>query len=350
MPAVAAAIAVATLALAPQAHAAGGVGGLVGGIAYANDTGGISNDIPGIGPYNFAITIQPGTSPAIEALPLYNNAYQMAFQTNSSELWTCGTLSCNGLGLGMMPGTSPAIAELSTGGYIIAFQANTGTLWTVATNAAPHNWGLPMNQHSSPSITTEPGGGYEIAYEANDNYLAIAGTVGTYSLARAMQPGTSPSITTEPGPGYEIAFQSSTSDLWVDGMSGTRDTGLGMNPTSSPAITSVVGNDTWGDYQVAFAANTNILWTYGSYGTKPLNQAIQPGTSPSIIGTFHPGLIIPGSILPPLTYSGYKIAFQNTGGTLSTYHGDLSDLIEGSTDTGLTMNTTSSPAIAPTGQ
>jgi hypothetical protein len=45
--------------------------------------------------------------------------------------------------------------------------------------------------------------------------------------------------------------------------------------------------------------------------------------------------------------SGYKIAFQNTGGTLSTYHVDST---EGSTDTGLTMNTQSSPAIAPTGQ
>ena len=61
--------------------------------------------------------------------------WDVAFQANTGELWEvgngAGSLTAGALKLGMMPGTSPAIATTPGGGWDIAFQANTGELWEV---------------------------------------------------------------------------------------------------------------------------------------------------------------------------------------------------------------------------
>src|SRR5262249_13027328 len=101
--------------------------------------------------------------------------YKVAFQANTTSLWTGGRDNHGDWGLGMMPGTSPAIATLSTGGYIVAFQANTGILWTTG-SLGTRNWGLGMRAGTSPSVTGLPNGGFEIAFQANTGNLWTVGT------------------------------------------------------------------------------------------------------------------------------------------------------------------------------
>lgn len=56
--------------------------------------------------------------------------YGVAFEANTASLWTAGAAGTGDHRLGMMRGTSPAVAAVGGGGYEIAFQANTGHLWT----------------------------------------------------------------------------------------------------------------------------------------------------------------------------------------------------------------------------
>src|SRR5579863_3626699 len=50
---------------------------------------------------------------------------EVAFQANTSSLWSVGADGHGPWNLGMMAGTSPSIARLTNGGYEVAFQANT---------------------------------------------------------------------------------------------------------------------------------------------------------------------------------------------------------------------------------
>jgi hypothetical protein len=334
------AMAGAALIAAPEAHADSIPDD---GIAVAIDasTNELMTGQIGLSINNDGLGMWPGTSPDIA--PMYNGATgdllgdQVAFQANTSTLWTAGPLGTGSLNLGMMPGTSPSITGLTYGGYQIAFQANTGDLWTVGSDGTV-NWGLPMNPYSSPSITSQPGGAYEVAYEASNGELSVAGNTSTGGLGLGMQPGTSPSITdaTGAGGGYEIAFQANTSALWIAGNLGTGSTGQGMNPASSPAIT-IVSDGTTNSYQIAFEANTNQLFTWGLLGNANLGLSMQPGTSPSITSTLtdDEGWFGP---LPPIP--GYAIGFQSNAGTLSLTGSDL-----GTTNTGVLMNSQSSPSI-----
>ncbi len=82
-------------------------------------------------------------------------------------------------GLGIAPGTSPAVAALSTGGREIAFQAaGEGTLWTVTPDNTGHDTGVEMAAGTSPAIVALPGGGYEIAFVNSDGFLRNSARTG----------------------------------------------------------------------------------------------------------------------------------------------------------------------------
>ena len=88
-----------------------------------------------------------GTSPSIAAM---GSAFEVAFQANTGDLYTYSSTSgAANLEQGMKAGTSPSIAAV-TGGYEIAFQANTGDLIAVG----PKNYatGLGMMAGTSPAI------------------------------------------------------------------------------------------------------------------------------------------------------------------------------------------------------
>jgi hypothetical protein len=193
-----------------------------------------------------------------------------AFEANTTELWTHE----GPRGLGMMPGTSPAIAVVS-GGSQVAFQANTGSLWVTGAHGTG-DWGLGMAGGTSPSIAALAGGGYQVAFQANTGELWVAGSAGTGPTGLGMMHGTSPSITALPGGGYQLAFQANTTELWVYGSAGTGPTGLGMMPGTSPTITARGGS-----YDVMFQANTTELWRTGASGTGSLGLGMAGGTSPA---------------------------------------------------------------------
>lgn len=60
---------------------------------------------------------------------LWCGGFGIVFQANTGNLWITGAPGTRDLGLGMMRGTSPAIAGGSTWKFV--FQANTGHLWAV---------------------------------------------------------------------------------------------------------------------------------------------------------------------------------------------------------------------------
>jgi hypothetical protein len=342
---VAAAIASVALIAAPQAHADGGVG-VLGGFAVQDSNHLLTTQVSGTGTTHLNLGMMVGTSPSIASLSTTNNSNQVAFQANTGDLWTAGTLGTGDLFLGMMPNTNPSIVALN-GSYEIAFQANTGTLWTTGT-LGTHNWQLPMNHRSSPSMTVV-NGTLEIAYQDSNNLLQVlSGNRVVFGLGFPMMPNTSPSIAAlgtpgSPATGYEVAFQDLAGVLELtNGTSPATFTNRNMNIGSSPSITGIPGNR----FQVAFEANDNSLWATGALGTGPLGQQMRPGTSPSIIGIeFSTSLPNPPGGIPG-KYLAYDIAFQDNNGHLK--HSTASaGTFTGTVDTGIVMYQASSPSNAP---
>ncbi len=241
------------------------------------------------GTTDWKLGMLPGTSPAIAAS---GNGYTVAFQANTTSLWVVN--STNGGGdqyLGMMAGTSPAICALKGGGYQVAFQANTGNLWTTGT-AGTQDTGLGMMKGSSPSIAALAGGVYEIAFVANTTALWTTGTAGTTDWQLGMMKGTSPAIAGRTGGDFIVAFEANTTSLWVvNSTNGGGDQGLGMLSGTSPSIVALP-NDGW---EVAFQANTTSLWTHGTAGTRDWGLGMMPGSSPAIA---------------PLPGGNYQVSFE----------------------------------------
>jgi hypothetical protein len=315
-PGAAAAVAVTVIAgtslMVPQANAEGGLdGNFFTAFDSASNTLTIAENGRTINATNLGL--DPGTHPSIAS---NGSTYVVAFQANGNFLSILGPSGFQNLGLGMMPGTSPAITIMQNGAYEIAFQANTGTLWTVSNAGGGGNTGQPMNPKSSPSITAQNAGpGYQIAYERSDNGLWTYGVSSGFS-SFFMQPGTSPAIAAPQGGGWEVAFQASNTSLGVYGNAATNpNLGLGMDPASSPAITGVIGPSGSVGFSVAFQANTHVLWTAGAYGTRNLNQPMAPGTNPSITGIKAPAC----GVVTHVPETGFDTSFEGPDGLL---HGE----------------------------
>ncbi len=265
-----------------------------------------------------------GTSPAVAELT--TGGYEVAFQANNGDLWLRNSLgSQTDTTTAMMPGTSPAITGLPGGGYEVAFQADTKTLWLRNSSGSQTDTTAGMEAGTSPAIAELEGGGYEVAFQADTKTLWLRDSSGSQTNTTAgMEAGTSPAITGLPGGGYEVAFQANTKSLWLRTSSGSQtDTTAGMEAGTSPAITSLEG----GGYEVAFQANTKSLWLRTSSGSQTNTTAgMEAGTSPAVAG---------------LAAGGFEVAFQaNTKSLwLRTSSGSQSNTTAG-------MGPDTSPAIA----
>jgi hypothetical protein len=222
----------------------------------------------------------------------------------------------------MMPGTSPAIAELSNGTYEMAYQSTTGYL-TLFNSGTVTTTSLLMKAGTSPAIAAS-GGSYQVAFQySNGSLWTYTPSAGGVNQEQGMLAGTSPAITALSGGGYEMAFQANTGNLILYGSGGNLNTGLGMKSGTSPAISAAGGG-----FESAFQANTGVLWTFGTNGTADLGLGMAGGTSPAIAG---------------LTTGGYEMAFQTNTGVLEVY-GQAADL-----NTGIGMAAGTSPAITVSG-
>ena len=315
---------------------------------------------------------------AIKCVPP-SPGYLTAFQDSSggllAETTAGGRIRGVANGLGIAPGTSPAVAALSTGGREIAFQASgEDTLWTVTPDNIGHDTGVKMAAGTSPAIVALPGGGYEIAFVNSDGFLRELGPDGVVRWAAnglGVAPGTSPAIAAAPLGGFEIAFQALTEGtLWTvtpDNIG--HDTGLQMAAGSSPAAAGL----TSGGFEVVFAGQDNYprkLGPDGTVGFVTTGLTVAPGTSPAIAALSTGGYEIafgaggssntlwtvtdagtatntgayPAENTSPavtgLPIGGYAIAFQDFSGNLWTVSS-----FGGSQDTGLTMTPGSNPSI-----
>jgi hypothetical protein len=138
--------------------------------------------------YNDAFQVQYGGNTPAAPIP-----FESAMQANTNNLFTAGTAGTTNWTQGVMPGTSPSIANLPDGGYVAAFQSNNDQLLIAGTNGIT-NTGQGMQAGSSPSIVALPTGGYEIAFQANTDTLIAYGSAGYVSTNLGMASTTTPSI------------------------------------------------------------------------------------------------------------------------------------------------------------
>jgi hypothetical protein len=246
------------------------------------------------------------------------SAAAAAFEGFNEDLYSYSSPGLAGTSDVIMPGTSPAIAELSNGTYEIAYQSSTGYL-TLFNSGTVTSTGLPMESGTSPAIASS-GGSYQVAFQYSTGSMwTYTPSAGGTNQFQGMLAGTSPAITALSSGGYEMAFQANTGILILYGSGGDINTGLGMKSGTSPSISAAGGG-----FEAAMQANTGVLWTYGTNGTADLGLGMASGTSPAIAG---------------LATGGYELAFQTNTGVLEVY-GSAADL-----NTGIGMAASTSPAI-----
>lgn len=244
---------------------------------------------------NTYLGMMAGTSPAVARLP--GGGHERAFQANTGYLWVSGDAGTTDLRLGMMAGTSPAIAVSPSGKFMVVFQANTGNLFSFESGVGAHDLGYGMMKGTSPAIVALPTSGYEIAFQANTSYLWTVGAAGGTDHRLGMAAGTSPALSATQG-GKQVAFQANTGYLWTVDAGGARDLHLGMRTQTSPAVTALTGGGT----EIAFQANTGNLWVTGTAGTSDLELGMMAATSPAATAMV----------------AGFKVAFQANTGSLWT--------------------------------
>jgi hypothetical protein len=148
------------------------------------------------------LELAPNTSPSSdEALP---ETEVVAYQAASGDLsiYKPSNEEVLSLGYGMAPSTSPSVAALAGGGYEVAFQTNTNQMWTWSSITGLHKWGLGMRPDTSPSIadrTDGKAGDTEVAFQANntDLYLFRPQKDKGEDTGWGMAPASSPSISAE---------------------------------------------------------------------------------------------------------------------------------------------------------
>ena len=291
--------------------------------------------------------------------------FAVAGNTSSGALWTWSTVGgAQVLAQGVEPGTSPAIAALSTGGYEVAWAASgTDDLYLTGPGGTT-NTGLAMNPGSSPAITATASGGFEVAYQSSGTDLCYYGGTEVECTDLGMYAGTCPVITTLASGQVEAAFEANTTNLWFASQQGNgSNTGLGMYKGTSPSVTALSD----GDFEAAFEANTSQLWIVDSlYSAANPPLGMDQGTNPSIIqygGGLEIGFTANTSILwitdtvhsittgpvagttsPALVAlsGGYEAAWAGVGSDATLY----SSATGGVTSLGQQLSAGSSPAIA----
>jgi hypothetical protein len=279
-------------------------------------------------------------------------------------------------GLGIEPGTTPAVASLPGGKKMLAFHAwGLHTLWYVDANNVGHDTGIKLAPGTSPAIVAWGDGGYRIAYvNAADGLLWELPPAGGPYYAGAgfgVAPGTSPAATYIPGVGPQLAFHAAgwNTLVYVDANNVGHNTGIAMGTGVSPAMapmpgggveyafgcgllcvvgpdmvvhfvsgvyvadgtTPAIATQPYGSYQVAVttgASSGGTLWTVTDGVASNTGGYVQPGTSPAIVA---------------LPYGGFEIAYVRTVTGHLWYVGP-----DGAgRDTGVTATGGSSPSMAP---
>ena len=189
--------------------------------------------------YRVVATSAEGTSKGADKT-LTTTMPTVAFQASNKELWTYSTPgSGKATGLGMLSGTSPAIAASPGGGYAAAFQANNNELWTYSSAGTWKGTGFAVKAATSPSIAVMADGSYRVAFEATNNELWVYSSATGQKTATGlgMLAGTSPAITANSSTGFKVAFQANNNELWTyTPTGGGKAAAVSMLAGTGPAI------------------------------------------------------------------------------------------------------------------
>jgi hypothetical protein len=291
-----------------------------------------------------------------------------AAATSPGDLCLFGTDVSKDTGYPMMPGTSPAIAELSGGNAEVAFQNSGEQLNTyVDSSGAYTSTDYAMDPASSPDIASAAGK-VDVVFNAAGTHALWTGSGSTETpSAQILVAGTSPAVAVESsgatdyaylaanldvvegngsawttyhlgahsgssaaiaaldGGGWEVSFEANTTDLYYLNDKGTSThEHYGMSAGASPAI---AGLGTSGDFETAWEANTDKLYNTGSVTNADVADLMAANTNAAIT---------------PVGAAGWEIAFQGSNGDLWIEGTD------GTMDTGHAMAPGTSPTITVT--
>jgi hypothetical protein len=253
----------------------------------------------------------------------------IAFEANTGSLWTANPTAS--LGLGMQPGTSPAITTVGSN-YEIAFQANTGSLWTTG-SAGTNSWPVQLARTTSPSIANAGRGNIVTAIDAySTHHLVTVAGGAEKDWNVTLETGTQPSVASNGVSNYAIAFADSADRLEVAYSDGSvHATNYVLKAGRSPSITwRGAFNSTVTGYEIAFVDSAGTLNTLGFTGA-----GFVPGTRAATptAGDANPSISSPGD-------GTYLVAFKNANGNLNTMDqdGSVSGL-------GLPLSPSSSPSL-----
>jgi hypothetical protein len=259
-----------------------------GGFAAAWNGGGgqlftIGQDNVG---HNTGYMMPAGFTPAIAQITP-NRAEVIYQKASDGLLWAVdpdGSTRRLGNGLGIAPGTTPAVAPLSGGSFEVAWNGGGGQLWTLGADNTGRDTGQMMVPGSSPAIAELSTGGAEIIYQkASDGLLwAVNPDGSTYRIGNGLglAAGTIPAVTGLPDGSFEVAWNGGGGQLWTLGADNTgRSTGQVMDPGTSPAIATQADGT-----QIAFRrADDGALVTLGPDGTpQPGGLTIKAGSQPAV--------------------------------------------------------------------
>jgi GH24 family phage-related lysozyme (muramidase) len=208
-----------------------------------------------------------GSSPAVAVSGAFGPF--VAFPGADNDLWVWSLLGSEDRNLPMMPGTSPAIAVLPTGGVSIAVQSNGGRLLVDGADT-----GVDMAAGTSPALAFSPSFGPFAAVQGQDHDLWVWNLLGVEDKNLGMWPGTSPSMTVTANGGVSVAFGSNAGELWVDGA----NRGVPMAGGTSPALAF---SHNYGPFAAVQGPNGS-LWVWNLLGASDWAKPMKPGSSPAI--------------------------------------------------------------------
>lgn len=209
----------------------------------------------------WSLGMMAATSPSITALR--GGGTQIAFQSSAGTLWTVGDAGWKNWGIGMCRPSSPSIANQGQHGFEVAVDVTfvnckdslalqglgqpSNDVWTVGTGGT-RDWHTGLIVGTSPAITQLTAGGYELALPTNWTSAFLPNNADLWTIGdggyRDWNTGigrTTPSITSEPNNGFEVAvYPCGINQMWVLGTAVIKAYNIGHQPgntASAPAIT-----------------------------------------------------------------------------------------------------------------
>jgi hypothetical protein len=210
-----------------------------------------------------------GTSPAIS--PLVGGGFKVAFQANTTNLWTGGPTGWTDTRFGMMAGTSPGITTATTSGFASSISGIDSAL--AARMRSSWRAGCPVALSDLRYLTLTYRG-FDGADHSGELVVAASVAGAVVDVFRRLY-----------ADGYPIA-----SMRLVDDFGGSDDQSMAANNTSAFNCRAVTGGTGFSEHSYGTAIDLNPVQNPYLSGTTVLPEQGRPYVSrPSAPGVIHAG-------------------------------------------------------------